>query len=229
MNLELFFGKQLWFIIFGCFLSIFPVLTFIDKEDGLICKKKPQLSNRKDFNIWNHAYNLISYFNYFNFTSSCVKMLVKGLCGRRMEIAVACKKWAYLFLICSTSDGKNLSALKLRMSSSFMPRVVTWPEQQVSSYAVWTLGNILLLEVIQTVEFEEYNPRFVECEMRQAVTDNLEIFKIQGSILGFLKMATCALVFYLVFFCSFSSHHSVQETEATSVSSVCGRMCCWIR
>lgn len=107
--------------------------------------KKTQLSNGKDFNIWNDAYNLTSYFNYFNFTSSCVKMLVKGLCGRRMEIAVACKKWVYLFLICSTSDGKNLSVFKLRMSSSFMPRVVTWPEQQVSSYTVWTLGNILLL------------------------------------------------------------------------------------
>lgn len=39
--------------------------------------------------IENYAYNLVSYFN---FTSSCVKMLVKGLCGRRMEIAVTCKK-----------------------------------------------------------------------------------------------------------------------------------------
>lgn len=83
--------------------------------------------------------------------------------------------------------------------------------------------------MIQSVEREECDPRFVECEMRQAVTDNLGIFKIQGSLLGFLIIATCELVFHLGFFCSFSSRHSVQETEATSVSSVCGRMCCWIR
>lgn len=83
--------------------------------------------------------------------------------------------------------------------------------------------------MIQTVELEEYDPRFVECEMSQAVTDDLGLFKMQGSILGFLKIATRELMFYFGFFCSFSSHHSVQETEATSVSSVCGRMCCWIR
>lgn len=84
--------------------------------------------------------------------------------------------------------------------------------------------------MIQNVEREEYDPRFVECERRHAVTDNLGIFKIQGSILGLLnKIATRKLIFLLVFFRSFSSRHSVQETEATSVSSVCGRMCCWIR
>lgn len=45
----------------------------------------------------------------------------------------------------------------------------------------------------------EYDPRFVECEMSQAVTDDLGLFKIQGSILGFLKITARELMFTLVF------------------------------
>lgn len=57
--------------------------------------------------------------------------------------------------------------------------------------------------MIQNVEREEYDPRFVECERRHAVTDNLGIFKIQGSILGLLKIATCKLIFLPCFFLQF--------------------------
>lgn len=53
-----------------------------------------------------------------------------------------------------------------------MPRVVTWPEQQVSLYTVWTLGNILT-ESDRNCETRGIRPpRFVECEMRQNVSDN---------------------------------------------------------
>lgn len=61
-----------------------------------------------------------------------------------------------------------------------------------------------------------------------AIAENRRIFKIQGTILGFLERPTSEL-FAPCFSCSFSSRHSVQETEATSVSSAYGRMHCCIR
>lgn len=70
---------------------------------------------------------------------------------------------------------------------------------------------------MQTVEPEEYDLRFVECEMRQAATDDPGIFKIQGSILRFLRIATCELMFYLFYLQFFFTSFSARDRSYLSI------------